>query len=137
MALIEHKDPTPSDLKWFGWIFMGFFGVLGTLSWWRSHHLVAAMWLWCVGAGVGVMYYTLKPVRDPFFRLCISLTYPIGWCMSHVILGILYYGLFTPIGLFMRIVRRDPLERRFETLAATYWIPHDPGSDKRRYFKQS
>lgn len=61
---------------------------------------------------------------------------PIGWTISHVILAAVYYLLITPIGLFMRLLGHDPMQRRFDKQAKTYWIAHDPGHDPSRYFKQ-
>ena len=40
------------------------------------------------------------------------LAFPIGWTVSLVLLGLVYYGLFTPIGLVFRLVGRDALQLR-------------------------
>ena len=39
------------------------------------------------------------------------LAFPIGWTVSQVILLLMFYGLFTPIGLVFRLIGRDPLHR--------------------------
>ena len=39
------------------------------------------------------------------------LAFPIGWTVSQVILLLMFYGLFTPIGLVFRLIGRDPLQR--------------------------
>jgi hypothetical protein len=36
----------------------------------------------------------------------------------------------------MRLMGRDSLGRKFDRSTATYWTPHDPGTDSDRYFKQ-
>jgi hypothetical protein len=61
---------------------------------------------------------------------------PIGWVMSHVILGIIYYLVLTPIGLLLRALGRDPLRRRFETGARSYWIDRGEEPAVERYFRQ-
>ena len=38
------------------------------------------------------------------------LAFPIGWTVSQVILAVMFYGLFTPIGLVFRLIGRDPLQ---------------------------
>ena len=35
----------------------------------------------------------------------------LGYINSHLLLALVFYLLFTPVGLVMRLVRRDPLER--------------------------
>jgi hypothetical protein len=62
--------------------------------------------------------------------------YPIGWVMSHVLLGIIYYGLFTPVGRLMRLFGYDPMERRFDGAAASYWVEREPIRDPSSYFRQ-
>ena len=39
------------------------------------------------------------------------LAFPIGWTISQVILVVMFFGLFTPIGLIFRLLGRDPLHR--------------------------
>ena len=51
-------------------------------------------------------------------------------------MAVLFYGVFTPIGLFFRLIGRDPLHRRFQPEADTYWVARRPATDVRRYFRQ-
>ena len=46
--------------------------------------------------------------------------FPIGWVMSYVLLGGVYFLVLTPIGLAMRICGRDPMQRKFDRQAKTY-----------------
>jgi hypothetical protein len=56
--------------------------------------------------------------------------------VSHLLLLVVYYLVLTPIGLLMRLIGYDPLQRRFDRSAQSYWTPHDPAADDARYFKQ-
>jgi hypothetical protein len=38
-----------------------------------------------------------------------------------LLLGAVYYGLFTPFGLLLRIIR-DPLARRWSLRKRSYWV---------------
>lgn len=62
--------------------------------------------------------------------------FPIGWVISHLVMAIIYYGILTPLGLFFRLMGRDPLQRRLDPDAKSYWIPHQPHNDPTRYFRQ-
>lgn len=139
MALIEKRGPSRSDLRWFGLIFAGFFALLGALSWYRTRsadHHTAAIVLWCVGGGVALIYYAVRPIQRPFYDLLITVAYPIGWVVSHLMIVLVYYGVITPIGVIMRLFGRDSMNRRFDRSATTYWIAHDPGAATKRYFQQ-
>ncbi len=64
------------------------------------------------------------------------LAFPVGWLMSRVLLAVLYYGVLTPIGVLLRLGGRDPLERRFDREAWSYWRPRPPAGDATSYFRQ-
>jgi hypothetical protein len=62
--------------------------------------------------------------------------YPIGWVVSHVLLALIYFGVLTPIGRIMAVCGYDPMERRFDRAASSYWIEREPNRDASRYFRQ-
>ena len=62
--------------------------------------------------------------------------FPIGWAISHLLLVVIYYLVITPIGLVMRAAGYDPLERRIDRQAATYWTPRKPQGEPASYFRQ-
>jgi hypothetical protein len=50
--------------------------------------------------------------------------------------GAIYYLVFTPIGLIMKLSGRDALQRRFEPAENSYWNVKLPETKKERYFHQ-
>ncbi len=65
------------------------------------------------------------------------LAWPIGFVVSHVVLAAVYYLVLTPIGLLMRVFGYDPMARRFDREAASYWHERaTAGSEAKRYFRQ-
>ena len=60
----------------------------------------------------------------------------LGWINTRLILGIIFYALFTPIGFFMRLLGRDPMSRQFEPSADTYRVKRRqrPATDMERQF---
>jgi len=73
----------------------------------------------------------LKPV---FLGLTLA-TWPIGWVVSRVALGFLYFLIFTPIALVFRLVGRDALQRSADPGAKTYWEPYQPDRGLERYLR--
>jgi glucan phosphoethanolaminetransferase (alkaline phosphatase superfamily) len=57
----------------------------------------------------------LKPVYIIWMRFAVVL----GWINTRVILLVLFYLVFTPLGLLMRLFKIDLLERKGNP--ATYW----------------
>ena len=54
--------------------------------------------------------------------------------VSPVVLAVVFVVVITPIALIMRVVGRDPLRRRIDRAAGSYWIPreHPPAADSWR-----
>ena len=72
----------------------------------------------------------------PIYVGWMILAFPIGWTVSQVTLALIFYGLFTPIGLLFRLIGRDALHRAHRPGLETYWSPKPSVTDPRRYFKQ-
>jgi hypothetical protein len=137
MAVIQiKKDPSPRELAWFGLLLLIFCGVIGALARWRFDSPGAGNVLWIVGVVLCAVYYALPFLRRWMFVGWMYIAFPIGWTISHILLLITYYLVFTPVGLIMRLTGRDPMNRRFEPDARTYWVEHNPGAEASRYFRQ-
>ena len=137
MALIEfNRNPSRRELNWFGALFALFFGLIGGLIWWKLEAPIVTFVLWSVAAVITLLYYALSPIRKPLYLGWMSLAFPIGWVVSHALLAFIYYLVVTPIGGLMRLFGRDPMERRFDRGAESYWMEHDPAGDPARYFRQ-
>lgn len=138
MALIDLKtNPSARELKWFGLILLAFFGVVGGLVWRGTGSLAVPRLIWTAAAILACTYYVVRPVRKPMYVGWSYLTYPLGWAVSHVLLAAVYFGLFTPVGLLMRLFGYDPLRRIFDKSAKTYWVRHEEQKDVSRYFRQN
>lgn len=125
--------PADRTLRQFAFLWILFFGILSILlarqhSYWQVSALAAA------GGLIGL----LKPqVMRPVYVGWMMLAFPVGWLVSKIILGALFYGLFTPIGLFFRLRGRDPLCLRRSKGKDTYWTNKPSPRDVRQYFNQS
>jgi len=54
-------------------------------------------------------------------RAWLFLGFLIGLVVNPIVLGILFYGVITPLALLMRLFGRDPLRLRPNPALATYW----------------
>jgi hypothetical protein len=59
----------------------------------------------------------LRPINKVWMTLAIVL----GWIMSRVILSILFYLIITPIGFFLKIIGKNPLNLKQDNSLSTYW----------------
>lgn len=131
-----NRNPSRGDLKWFGLLLLLFFGLLGAMARWRFGHEETAGRFWWIGLGLCVLYYAIPPMRRWIFVGWMYFAFPIGWTISHLLLFLVYFLLLTPVGLLLRLSGRDPLERRLEPGAASYWSKRSAAEEPGRYFRQ-
>ncbi len=138
-------QPDERTLRQFGWIALGGFLLVALLAW--NEWLVFSFGLGSARAtvagafaGLGVLsalFSLIAPkANKPIFLGLTLLSYPIGFVLSYVIMGFLFFGLITPVGLVFRLIGKDPLNRSFDRAASTYWSDPRPRRGKDSYFRQ-
>jgi len=137
MALINiNLQPSSRELRWFGLSILAALGLLGGLVYLRGHSIGLAIGCWSAGIGSSGVYYGFPALQHMIYLGVMYALYPIGWCMSHAVIAVTYYGVVTPIGLLLRLSGRDPLKRRIDRGAQSYWIARPKISSTTRYFRQ-
>ena len=133
--MLINADPQRRDLVVFGVALPAFFALLGWLLADRTASAVPERVAWSVGAVVAVVYWVVPRARRPLFIGWNYLTYPLAWVVSHVVLLVVFVAVITPIALLLKLLRFDPLSRRPDAGAETYWVTHDPPRTVERYFR--
>ncbi len=129
-------DATKKTLRQFAGLWIVFFGGLA-LYWGPYKGYPTAGWiLGAVALTMGPLGLVMPSLIRPIFVGWMVLAFPIGWLISRIVLGILYYGVFTPLSLIFRLQGRDALARRKRPEAASYWIAKPVITDVRRYYRQ-
>ena len=59
-------------------------------------------------------------------RLWMKLGILLGKVVSPIALGILFYGVLTPMAVAIRLTGKDPLRLKLDPGADSYWIPRKP-----------
>ncbi len=138
MSVVQiDRNPTPRQLRQFGWIWMAFVALFGAVAWFKFDNPVVARGLWIAAVAVPVAGWALPAFMRLVFLGMSYLAWPIGFVVSHVILAAVYYLVVTPIGLVMRLVGYDSMKKTFDREAASYWVPRSVGDvDAKRHFRQ-
>lgn len=133
MTLINlEKAPTDSMKRWFGLSLAIVMGVMAYLI--RNANESLAIGLAGAGILVAVIYYALPSAQVTIIRGWQWITFPIAWTISHVLLGLVYFGIVFPTGWVMRRFGYDPL--RLRPSSDTNWTSREVTRDPSRYFKQ-
>ena len=136
MALLQiNWKPNRRELRQFAALWVGFFGLIGVYCLWGKGASTAAVVFWAISV-VGVVGWFVPSFIHPLYAVWMALAMPIGWTISHLLLLAMYYLVFTPIGLMMRACGYDPLERRLDRTAKSYWRDLEQNTGFNQYFKQ-
>jgi len=46
----------------------------------------------------------------------------LGWLNSRILLGLMYFLVFAPMGVLMRLLGKDPMKRRIDPSTPTYRV---------------
>jgi polyferredoxin len=129
-------SPKKNQLRQFAVISLFGFGLLGFILRWRFGMETAPLVLWGIGAATFVAGLAAPITILPLYTLLMIITMPIGWVVSNLLLGVLYFGIMTPFGFLLRATGRDPLRmKRPET--ETYWQNRSQRRDPSSYYRQA
>ena len=131
-----NRQPSPRDLRWFGLLLPVFVALVGAVVRWQFGAPAAALVIWSVGGALAAVYWLAPPLRRPILVGWMYAALPIGWTVSHLMMGVVYFVVVTPIGLLSRLVRGDTLHRRPDWDAPSYWIKRPQRSGMDRYLRQ-
>ncbi len=138
MSLIEiNWNPNRKELRNFAIVALIASGLISVLLYVIKG--LGIQWLAIICA-VGIItflssFICIKITRVIYLGL-ILVTLPIGCVVSFILLAAFYFLLLTPLGLFFRLIGRDPLCRRFDPNVKSYWSRWKPPKNLSRYFQQ-
>ncbi len=61
---------------------------------------------------------TLKPIYTAWMKI----GYILGWINTRIILAVIFYLVFTPMGLVMRLFGADLLDLKIDKNKKSYWL---------------
>lgn len=121
---MKPKPLTKQELRKFGLVMAGAFGLIGALLWWKD--VGAAPYLGGLATFFlvsGLLVPTLlRPVEKGWMKLALV----ISAIMTRVILTLTFYLFITPFGLVLRLVGKDLLHLKKQPGDASYWRPVEP-----------
>jgi Saxitoxin biosynthesis operon protein SxtJ len=134
--LLVREDVTKtSSNKSFGLVFAGLFALLALSSYYFGHRERWPFWL-----GLSIVFAVIACVAPqilgPLNRWWTKLGLLLHTIVSPVILGFIFFCCIVPIGFLMRRFGNDPLRRRFEPEAKSYWLVREPPGPTPESFKR-
>jgi hypothetical protein len=106
-------------------------GVRGIIGHWRWTTYGA-----CLMASIvcGVLTYAVPRALGPLNRTLFYLGEQLGKIVTPIILGIIFFGILTPISIVTRLFGRDELRMKRRAVSS-YWIDRTPPGSTAQSFK--
>lgn len=130
-------NPVRKQLRQFAGIwFPAFCALLGWIIGKKTGQWGAVEIGWMLCGGMALAGFLFPPFIRPVFVGLILITYPIGWAVSHLLLAAIFYLLFLPIGLILRMTGHDPLQLKSPP-GVSMWKDPVGKADPASYLRQS
>lgn len=121
---------TKKELRNFGLMIGAFVGALfGLLMPWLFSYSFP-MWPWVVFSVLFFFALLLPYFLLPIYKVWMVIGHWLGWINTRIILAVLFYLVFFPIGIFMKLIGKDPMMRKIKREQASYRIPCSPKNIK-------
>jgi hypothetical protein len=131
-----NNTKSAQELRQFGLTVGGAFLVFGAI---RSyfHFGNFAMALFGLGSVLSAFGLVFPTALRRVEKAWMGLAHVLAYVNTRIILSVLFYVVFTPIGIVARTIK-DPLNRKLHDGSTTYWIrrepkPADPAAYQRQF----
>jgi hypothetical protein len=136
MSLVDIRwRPDPKELRKFGLVVLIGMGILGLVFQFLFGQENVAIVLYAIGAVLGLPGLTGTVVGLPGYWLWMGFAFVAGNVMGRVLLTVIYYLLFLPMGVGRRALGNDPLQLKRRP-ADSYWNDIKTGDESERYQRQ-
>ena len=119
---IQKTEVTLKELREFGLIFGAILVLLFGLFLPWVFEKPLPMWPWWVLAVTGGLAIIFPLGLKPFYKVWMVFGAVMGWLNTRLILGLVFYIVFMPFGLVMKLFGKDLLSRKLDASASTYRV---------------
>ncbi len=125
MAESAHAIPQldRKGLREFGLVTGGILaGLFGLFFPWLFEFAIP-VWPWLAGGALGVWALLAPQTLGPVYYWWMRLALLLSRVTTPIILGAVFFLVFLPVALVMKLLGKDPMRRRFDEGAASYRVP--------------
>jgi hypothetical protein len=114
----------PAELRKFGLALGAGLSVLGSILLWREKS--AAPWILGVAATLLLLALLRPQVLEPLEKVFARVARLVTAALTYLVLTFTFFVLITPMGLVMRLLRRDPLAMKPAPDKTSFWVRVEP-----------
>ncbi|MFH0924100.1 MAG: SxtJ family membrane protein [bacterium] len=131
---IKKIKPKKKDLRNFGLLFFGILTFISLLF--LRKHNPNSYWIGGIGLFFLFMGLLLPNYLYLLYKLWTSISVVMGFFMIRIILIAIFFIAFTPVGIVLRLMKKDILKQNIDKKAKSYWIKREKQPfDRQQYEK--
>ena len=88
----------------------------------RSNNAKISFFLIIFAVGLLITYLINKKIVIQFYKVWMRCAQAIGLVVTGILMIAIFYLVFAPVGLFLRLIRKDILNLKKDEKLKTYWI---------------
>lgn len=108
----------------FGIVFTVVFAIIGLVP--LIHGGALRLWSLIVAAAILAIALIYPRLLAPANRLWMKFGLLLHRVTNPIIMGFVFYLAVVPTALVLKMLGKDPLRRKLDKEAASYWIPREP-----------
>ena len=131
---IKHIKAGKKDLRSFG-VMIGiiFLLIAGFLIYKDKESFQMLLYIAGSFIGLGLL---IPILLKPIYILWMAFAIILGWIMTRLILSLLFYVIITPIGVILKIIGKDSLELKKQSVKESYWNQRDKNLEKNQNYEK-
>ena len=108
----------------------------GSWQLYRQIYPIVRIVLWSIGGFLFAGGLLWPQILKPLYVFWMLLAHMLSWVNTRIILGVIFYLIFTPIALVMRIAQRDGLQKKINKNTSSYWTQRTAPENIKEHFER-
>ncbi|MGC8660792.1 MAG: SxtJ family membrane protein [Desulfomonilaceae bacterium] len=131
-----YREPSKKDLNILALLFLVLPSAIGAhLLYWKGS---PKGYVW-IGLGIGLFICRfIPPLFRRIYSTWVTVSIIIGYFVSRALLTFIFFVVISPTGALMRLLAKDPMDRKIDPDVKSYWQKREPSAENsvERYEKQ-
>lgn len=118
-------SPDRQELRKFGFVFAaGLVIIFGLFFPWLAERPWPG-WPFIAAAVFFAAGLVIPQALMPLYKLWMKVGHVLGWINTRIILGVVFFAIFAPVALILKVLGKDPLRRTLDSEVGTYRVPSE------------
>jgi hypothetical protein len=122
-----YRDPSTRDLNVLALLFLVIPALIGAYQLFLKGS--SSGYVWMAAGLVLCLCRLIPPLFRAIYRVWLNFSVILGYFISRILLTIIFFVVIMPTGLLMRLFGKDPMDRKLDPAASSYWQKREPQED--------